>query len=133
LAAIGVAVAALVGVGALLDIGPFADRADERPAVAIAVERLALALNEGDFATVCELLSEDRVREIERASGGRCAGVLAANSGAVEETRIRIEQVRVQADRAAVEAIVIRGSERTPETLLLIREGGDWKIASAGL
>jgi hypothetical protein len=127
-------VVALVAMAALLlDLGPFGEDEDARPAVREAVERLAIALSDGDFETVCALLSADQVGQIEQGPGGSCEEVLAATAGGTEKVRIRIEQVRVSDDRAAVDAIVVRGQERAPRTLLLVREEGRWKVASAGL
>ena len=90
-----------------------------------------------DAEEACSLLSSDQVKAVERLGGGAdCEQVLGgffANADAAG-TEVKIEDVRVEGDRATVDATVKAGSfGPKAESILVVREGGEWKLASAGL
>lgn len=90
-----------------------------------------------DAAEACSLLAADQVKAVERlGGGGDCAQVLGgffAEANAAG-TDVEIQDVRVQGDRATVDATVkAAGSSPQPESILVVKEDGEWKIASAGL
>ena len=54
-------------------------------------------------------------------------------SGIVSVTTIRVEQVRVQGDRATVDATVSHNAGAgNAESILLVKENGDWKVTQVG-
>ena len=90
-----------------------------------------------DAEEACSLLASDQVKAVERLGGGAdCEQVLGgffANADAAG-TEVKIEDVRVEGDRATVDATVKAGSfGPKAESILVVREGGEWKLASAGL
>ena len=109
------------------------DDGNEGDAVREAVTRFVEAGNREDFAAVCDLLAQSEARSIAREGGGGCAKVLEQLSSGPAQTQLRIDQVRVSGERAAVDATFIReGGTRVPQTLRLLKEDGDWKIATVG-
>jgi hypothetical protein len=98
-----------------------------------AITELVDAFNHHDFATVCSLISAQQLAQIQR-PGMSCEKVVAkaAPKGAAEIT-LRIDQVRVRGDNATVDATVSRrGGAGTAQTILMVKEGGDWKFAQVG-
>ena len=111
------------------------DGGDDRDAVRETVTRFVDANNKGDFAAVCDLLAESETRSITRqGGGGGCAKALGRISAGTTQTQVRIDEVRVNADRASVDATFIAADSGapSPQTLRLVEEDGDWKIASVG-
>jgi len=123
--------ATLIAATALVACG---DGDDDEGAVREAVVQFVEAGNTGDFATVCDLLSDDQ-RAAVAASGESCAAALRAQAAGREgDTRIGVDEVRISGDRATVDATITSADgERRAQSLLLVKEDGDWKIASAGL
>ena len=90
-----------------------------------------------DAAEACSLLAADQLKVVEQLGGGAgCEQVLGgflAKANAVG-TDLKIEDVRVEGDRATVDATVkAAGSSPKAESILLVKEDGEWKLASAGL
>jgi ketosteroid isomerase-like protein len=90
-----------------------------------------------DAAKACSLLAEDQVKVVQRlGGGGSCEKVLGGilSQAASTGSDLKIEDVRVEGDRATVDATVkAAGSAPKPESILLVKESGEWKLASAGL
>jgi hypothetical protein len=119
--------AALAGAGC----GPLGGKSDSDQ-VDDAVNKLIEARNQGDYATVCDLIAESQLARF-KAAGTTCVKALPKIAQKGSTTTIRIEQVRVSGDRATVDATVSHnaGAGRA-ETILLVKEGGDWKVAQVG-
>jgi hypothetical protein len=97
------------------------------------VSEFVRAGNEQDFAGLCGLLAESEVNSLEHQSPGRCPQILQRTSSGVTFTRARIDEVRVSDDRASVDATFIQeDGTRKPQTLRLVKEDGDWKLAAGG-
>jgi hypothetical protein len=115
----------------LAGCGPFGGESEEDKAGDV-VTQLIEARNSGDFATVCGLLAEQQVKGIEKASGSSCAQALSKLEAQGNAT-VRIDEVRVEGDRATVDATLSqRGQAGQAQSILLVKEGGDWKVAQAG-
>jgi ketosteroid isomerase-like protein len=111
--------------------GPLGGKSDSEQ-VSDAVNNLIEARNQGDYATVCDLIAEQQLVKF-KAAGTTCAEALPKIAQKGSTTTIRIEQVRVSGDRATVDATVSHnaGAGRA-QTILLVKEGGDWKVAKVG-
>ena len=126
--AIALAAALVTGCG-----GAGSDEDQVRDVVTSFVE----AGKDRDAEEACSLLASDQVKVVERLGhGADCEQVLGgffANADAAG-TEVKIEDVRVEGDRATVDATVKAGSfGPKAESILVVREGGEWKLASAGL
>jgi hypothetical protein len=139
-------IAGLVVAGlAVADLGPFADPPTQEERARDTVVRFFDAAGDGDFGTVCDLLTKEKREDIEaRASRvvfeqdiAGCAGVLEAVGGEqLGETRIdAIDDVRVSGSLAAVDAeLVFPGAKRPePRTFSLVLVDGDWKVSDFDL
>jgi hypothetical protein len=126
-AVIVLAVAAL----ALAGCGPFGGQSEEDKA-SDAVTELIDARNDGDFAKVCDLIAADQLAKFEQA-GTTCTQALPKLAQTESTTTVRVDDVRVSEDRATVDATISRqGQGGQAQTILLVKEGGDWKVAEAG-
>lgn len=101
------------------------------------VDSFVAAGNERDAGAACELLAAEQIEAVERlAGGGSCEtalGQILAAAGS-ENTEVTVEAVRVEGDRATVDATVSgAGTADQAQSLLLVRENGEWKLASGGL
>jgi ketosteroid isomerase-like protein len=115
---------------ALAGCGPFGGSSEEDRA-GDAITALIDARNKGDFATVCDLIASDQLAKFEQA-GTTCEQALPKLAQDVT-TSLRIDEVRVSGDRATVDATVSRrGQAGQASTILLVKEGEDWKVAQAG-
>jgi hypothetical protein len=138
--ALAIVLAIVVGVMAVADLGPFADRT-EADRARDSVQRFFDAYDGRDFDTVCELLSADVRHQIElvgatatkKGEPKGCAAILAARIGskAAKGTGVRVDEVRVSGNRAIADLeLKPSGSRARSESLELQIEGGDWVIAS---
>jgi hypothetical protein len=111
--------------------GPFGGESDGDQA-GDTVTDLIEARNQGDFATVCELISAQQLVKFTKA-GTTCEKALPKLAKEGTTTTIRIEQVRVSGDRATVDATVSQtGGAGRAQTILLVKEDGDWKVSKVG-
>jgi hypothetical protein len=109
----------------------------EEDRVVDAVDAFVAAGRDMDAAAACALLSSDQLRRIASFSGGGSCpqvlgGVLATAS--TRTTDVEIEEVRIEGRRATVE--VTLSAEASPprsDEIHLVEEGGEWKLATAGL
>jgi hypothetical protein len=132
---IGVAVAIM----ALTDAPPLFDDVTDEERVEEAVSRFFAAYDDGDFATVCELLSGDVREDIElagaTATGGKkpgCAKIIEARFSALPEREklgVEVDSVRVSGPRAV--AVLKTKSAEVPETIELERVGDRWLITES--
>jgi Domain of unknown function (DUF4878) len=111
--------------------GPFGGRSDEEQA-SDTVTSLVEARNQGDFAKVCDLIATTQLAKFKQA-GTSCEKALPPLAQKGSATSIRIERVRVNDDRATVDAIVSHnaGADRA-QTILLLKEDGGWKVTQVG-
>ena len=89
-----------------------------------------------DAAEACSLLSADQVKSVEQLGGGSCAAILGQIFSKAKDvgTDVEVQDVRVEGDRATVDATVrAPGSKPKAETILVVKEDGEWKLANAGL
>jgi hypothetical protein len=133
---LGVAIAIM----ALTDASPLFDDVTDEQRVEDAVGRFFTAYDEGDFATVCELLSTDVRDAIELAGATEtgegepnCAEVVEARFSALaeqeEELGVKVDSVRVSGPRAV--AVLTAKSGGVPETIELERAGDQWLITES--
>jgi hypothetical protein len=132
---IGVAVAIM----ALTDAPPLFDDVTDEERVEDAVSQFFAAFDDGDFATVCELLSGDVRESIElagaTASGKKkpgCAEIIEARFSALPEREklgVEVDSVRVSGPRAV--AMLKAKSAEVPETIELERVGDRWLITES--
>ncbi|MGH2980531.1 MAG: hypothetical protein ACRDKV_00620 [Solirubrobacterales bacterium] len=121
----------LLVVIAVAGCGPVGGESDTE-AAGDTVTELIEARNRNDFAAVCDLISAQQLAAFTRA-GRSCAKTLRQVVGVNTTTTIRIEQVRVSGDRATVDATVSQtGGAGRAQTILLVKEDGDWKVSKAG-
>jgi hypothetical protein len=115
----------------LAGCGPFGGESDADRA-SDAVTELIEARNLRDFETVCGLIASDQLAKFKRA-GTTCEKALPGLAKEGTTTTIRIEQVRVSGDRATVDATVSHSAGAgTAQTILLVKEDGDWKVSQVG-
>jgi hypothetical protein len=116
---------------AMAGCGPFGGESEEDKA-ADAVTELVDARNAGDFARVCQLIAEQQLASFEQA-GTTCEKALPRLAAGGAATSVRIDEVRVDGERATVDATVSRrGQGGKAQTILLVKEEGDWKVAEVG-
>ena len=90
------------------------------------------ARNRRDFAAVCDLIAEQQLAKFKQA-GTTCQKALPRIAKKGTTITIRIEQVRVSGDRATVDATVSQtGGAGNAQTILLVKENGDWKVSQVG-
>lgn len=101
------------------------------------VESFVQAGKDKDAAEACGLLSTEKVKVVEQlAAGAGCEQVLGGLFARADATGtdVEIQDVRVEGSRATVDATVrAPGSAPKAESILLVKEDGDWKLASVGL
>jgi hypothetical protein len=129
-------VAAAIAALALTDVGPFEDRTVE-DRVREAVEEFVAAREDGDFATVCDLLTPALRQQVEATSGARpgtkppsCAQVLEgqAKAGAeAEREDVAVVDVSVSGNRARAS---VERTEGISRSITLEMVGGEWLISA---
>ena len=107
--------------------GPLGGESEEDSAGDTLTE-LVEARNQGEFGTVCDLLSAQDLARFDKA-GISCEQTLRRRFPTGTTTTIRIEEVRVKDDRASIDATVSQtGGAGRAQTFLLIKEDGRWKF-----
>jgi FlaG/FlaF family flagellin (archaellin) len=134
LASAGVA-AAFLGGGRLNDNAS----EDEPPAavgaatrqVAATIEQFETALAQGDFATICGNLFTVEAREA--AGGDRCPSVLQDTAGGLRDPNVQVVSITIRGNTAtALVRATVAGGPPVTDTIRLIKQGGRYKIVSAG-
>jgi hypothetical protein len=96
------------------------------------VTQLIEARNQGDFVKVCSLIASQQLAKFKQA-GTTCEQSLPKLAQKGTTTSININQVRVSGNRATVDATVSQnGGAGNAQTILLVKEGGDWKVSQVG-
>lgn len=138
-AALLVVVAAIAAL-AIADVGPFSDPPTEEELAEDTVEEFFAAAGEGDFDTVCDLLTKTARQGIEVRFGAiaaeeklsDCAQILDEVIGKqLEGSELGIASSNVSGEAARVEAeLKIRGEPgREQRSVLLELVGSDWLIS----
>ena len=108
------------------------DFSGEQRAVAQAVEDLQSAGRKGDAQKICtDLLAPALIAEIRHASGD-CAKVLDDALQDADTFEMTVEKVTVDGPRATAVVKSDAGKKDRTDTLQLVREGRNWKVASLG-
>jgi len=116
---------------ALAGCGPFGGKSDQDKA-SDTVTQLIDARNQGDFVKVCSLIASQQLAKFKQA-GTTCERALPKLARKGTTTSINIDQVRVSGDRATVDATVSQnGGAGNAQTILLVKEGADWKVSQVG-
>jgi hypothetical protein len=122
--------AALMAI-ALAGCGPFGGKSDQDKA-SDTVTQLIDARNKGDFVKVCSLIATQQLAKFKQA-GTSCERALPKLARKGTTTSINIDQVRVSGDRATVDATVSQnGGAGNAQTILLVKQGADWKVSQVG-
>ncbi len=116
---------------ALAGCGPFSGKSEQDKA-GDTVTQLIEARNKGDFVKVCSLIASQQLAKFKQA-GTTCEQALPKLARKGTTTAINIAQVRVSGDRATVDATVSQnGGAGNAQTILLVKEGADWKVSQVG-
>lgn len=120
----------------------------EEAEVSQAIDRLQRAFSDADGTAYCEQLTDAGRRQVERfdAAFGKskeCAAAidrlakLTGEAGASEQPR-EVRSVRIEGERAVARfapgngPIVKREDQRAADTIVAVRDGGEWKIPDPG-
>jgi hypothetical protein len=96
------------------------------------VRQFEAALAGRDWPQICNRLYSSDARKA--AGGGRCPTTLAQSAGGLREPRVRIVSVVVRGQEATVTvAASVNGKPPVTDAIQLLREGGRFRIASAGV
>jgi hypothetical protein len=99
--------------------------------VVATVMQFEAALANRDWATICNSLYTKEARAA--AGGARCAATLAQSAGGLREPRVTIVSLTVKGQAATVTvAASVNGKRPVTDSIQLAREGGRFRIASAG-
>jgi PBP1b-binding outer membrane lipoprotein LpoB len=124
-------IAVLLAALALAGCGPFGGKSDEDQ-VRETVDQLVTARNQSHFADVCSLFASAQLAQFKKANT-TCEKFLQQHAAPDTTTTIRVEQVRVEGDRATVDATVSHNAGAgNAESILLVKENGDWKVTQVG-
>jgi hypothetical protein len=116
---------------ALAGCGPFGGKSEQDKA-GDTVTQLIAARNQGDFVKVCSLIASQQLAKFKQA-GTTCEQALPKLAQKGTTTSINVDQARVSGDRATVDATVSQnGGAGNAQTILLVKEGGDWKVSQVG-
>jgi hypothetical protein len=100
--------------------------------VVTTVMQFQSALAGRDWATICNTLYTSKARAA--AGGARCVSTLAQSAGGLREPRVRILSVVVRGQAATVTvAASVNGRPPVTDAIQLVREGGRFRVASAGV
>ena len=104
---------------------------DEQRVVAVAIEDLEEAGRDGDPRAVCEELLADELLARLRQAGTRCVDAVDEALEDADQFDLEVEAVRVRGDEAMAR-VTSGGDDEETDTLMLVRDGRQWKIASLG-
>jgi hypothetical protein len=124
-----IAVCALLGGCSLGDDEEPKPIAGSAKDVAQAIEELERATRAGDWATVCDELFS--AAALERAGGRDCERLLRETADEVRRPDIRLLAIDLEGERARAR-VRTRSAGHGPveETVVLVRERGEWRIES---
>jgi hypothetical protein len=96
------------------------------------VNQFETALSGRDWPGICNRLYTAEARKA--AGGDRCPTTLAQSAGGLREPRVRIVSVVVRGKAATVTvAASVNGKPPVTDAIQLVREGGRFRISSAGV
>jgi hypothetical protein len=99
--------------------------------VVATVMQFETALAGRDWAGICNRLYTKRARA--SAGGARCVTTLAQSAGGLREPKVTIVSVTVKGQAATVVVSAsVNGNAPVTDSIQLVREGGRFRIASAG-
>jgi ABC-type glycerol-3-phosphate transport system substrate-binding protein len=126
-----VAVASAVAVAAGLAACGGRSAREEAAAVRVTLSQLQRATRTHDYATLCRrVLSRELVRKVAGA-GLPCDVALRAGLQGVHRPRVKVEQVKVDGDRALAQIrSTAAGQKPSIDVIQLVREGGGWRVSS---
>jgi hypothetical protein len=100
--------------------------------VVATVMQFETALANRDWPTICDRLYTSRARAA--AGGARCPTTLAQSAGGLREPRVKIVSVVVRGQAATVTVSAsVNGKPPVTDAIQLVREGGRFRIQSAGV
>jgi hypothetical protein len=100
--------------------------------VVATVMQFETALADRDWAGICTRLYSSSA--LAAAGGAHCPATLAQSAGGLREPRVRIISVVVRGQAATVTvAASVNGRAPVTDAIQLVREGGRFRIASAGV
>jgi hypothetical protein len=131
------AIAALAVVGIALLVSKLSGTEDTPPItgapkdVVATVMQFETALAGRDWAGICDRLYTKEARAA--AGGARCATTLAQSAGGLREPKVTIVSVTVKGQAATVVVSAsVNGKAPVTDSIQLLREGGRFRISSAG-
>jgi hypothetical protein len=105
----------------------------DQKAVAQAVEDLQDASRKGDEGKICkDLLAPALVTKIKAASKGTCEDALADALRDADSFELEVEKVAITGTAATATVTSDTGPKDRTDTLKLVKDRGDWKIAELG-
>jgi len=131
----------VVGVLALLDVGPFEDPPTEEERVQDVVEDLFASAASGDAKGFCELLTRDARRaltvrtaqQLRLNEAPKCVHALTLLSGVFRGARVKVNLVSVSGPQARAEVdLKLKGAEPEPRTVMLVQTEGEWLVSDPG-
>ncbi|MEA2468000.1 MAG: hypothetical protein QOJ57_2126 [Thermoleophilaceae bacterium] len=100
--------------------------------VVATVIQFQAALANRDWEGICTRLYSSRARAA--AGGARCPATLAQSAGALRNPRVKIVSVVVRGEAATVTVSAsVNGKPPVTDAIMLVREGGRFRIVSAGV
>ncbi len=137
---VGAAIIAL----AALDAGPFSDPPTEADRAQSVLEDFFAAARDKDYARVCALLASSQRKTLEQAaaqlSGGKIDGgcadaVGAGGGGTLAHSEVRIRDVRISGNLAAIDASIRVPGGGPPQfrTFQLEEVHGEWRVSDLGI
>ena len=100
--------------------------------VVATVMQFETALANRDWADICTRLYSSGARAA--AGGARCPTTLAQSAGGLRDPRVKIVSVVVRGEAATVTVSAsVNGKPPVTDAIQLVREGGKFRIASAGV
>ena len=97
--------------------------------IAAAIDRLERATRAGDWGAICrDLLS---AAALERAGGEDCEQLMGETAGDVSRPEIRLLAIDIEETRAEARVRTrAAGQAAVEDTLVLVRQKGEWRIES---
>jgi hypothetical protein len=98
------------------------------------VRDFVMATNDRDGDRLCDdLVTREYLEKATGATGDQANDACKQQLDLISGLRLRLISVgkpKVDGDTATVRAMIAIGSQRTPRSFRLEKEGGDWKLAS---
>jgi hypothetical protein len=125
--------AAAIAVAALLGAGGGCGGPSDEDKVRATLDTFAEATAQRDWRRICEEVLARRLLERLRAAGVGCEVALSTGLQGVRDPRLEIGAVTVRGDaaRARVRTLAANQNEST-DTVELVRQGDEWRIAALG-